>query len=228
MMARRDIVIGGAFFAAASLAHALTPRRHMSLMGRTPLEQMIPQHFGGWRLQPGATAAPEREDSLAQQLYDQIVTRQYLDAAALPVTLLCAHGPVQTDALQLHRPEVCYPAFGYDLTDDQSEVVHFPSQMMLPIRRFTARKGGVHTQVSYWVRIGEDTPASAMAQRIAIIRAAMAGVIGDGMLVRLSTMLPDNIDAAALHHRFLFEWVSAILPQHRAAFIGARANGLRP
>ena len=40
------------------------------------------------------------------------------DVTGNEIMMMLAHGASQTNDLQLHRPEVCYPAFGYQLSND--------------------------------------------------------------------------------------------------------------
>ena len=61
-----------------------------------------------------APVAPETPDSLAARLYGETVGRIYRQqSTGDQVIMLMAHGDVESNELQLHRPEVCYPAFGF-------------------------------------------------------------------------------------------------------------------
>ncbi len=163
---------------------------------------------------------PEQSDALAHMLYDQIMLRRYRDRAGHEVTLLIAHGPRQTEALQLHRPEACYQAFGYHLSAPGRSLVGRPAQGGLPLHHFTADLRNEQCTVSYWTRVGDSFPESAFDQRIAIMQSAVAGSIGDGMLGRVSNSIADSQSARALNIGFIAALMTAVYATNRAAFRG--------
>ena len=118
---RRDLLLGAPLLAAAAGAFALTPRNRLSLLGDKKLEDGIPLSIGPWRVTPSnAVILPEAEEgTLAARLYDQTVSRLYTSDTEVPVMLVVAYGSTQSDQLQLHRPETCYTAIGFEITTAQ-------------------------------------------------------------------------------------------------------------
>src|SRR6187455_2857340 len=81
------------------------------------LEKMIPQQFGDWREEPQRyvqVVNPQTQE-LLDKLYSQILTRTYVNSSGYRVMLSLAYGTDQRGSLQAHKPEVCYPAQGFQL-----------------------------------------------------------------------------------------------------------------
>jgi EpsI family protein len=221
MTSRRDFLVSALCAASAGSAYALTPRERISLLGSTKLEAIVPKTFAGWRhVESDALVVPQSDDSLASKLYSQSVGRLYMHQDGSGVMLLIAYGDTQSDQLQLHRPEVCYPAFGFALLHNDAGQIAVGGNVKIPGRMITARSQVRTEQISYWTRIGEYLPTSNGEQRNAKLRTAFAGKIPDGVLVRVSSIEDDAEKAFALNARFAAALMSGIAPEHRAALIG--------
>jgi EpsI family protein len=92
----------------------------------------------------------------------------------------------------------------------------------LPVVELTAANGGRIEDVVYWTRLGEYLPLTAGEQREDRLRAAMAGYIGDGMLVRASILRADNAQPPQwdMVADFLREMMQRIPGPHRKALVG--------
>lgn len=216
---RRDLIIGGACLAAAGSAEAIRPSKRLDLLGDRQLDAGIPRTFGNWKmLNAEGVIAPQSESSLAARLYNQTVARAYVGPGDVVVMLLVAYGNTQSDTLQLHRPEVCYPAFGFEVTSSQASQVDVGGAQ-IPGRILTAETEGRLERISYWTRIGEYLPVSEDEQRRMRFRTALAGVIPDGVLVRISNPLDNEAAGFALNSRFAADFLRAIPPELRPALI---------
>jgi EpsI family protein len=223
---RRGALIGLACAAAAGGALALEPRRRISLLGRGQLEQIVPKAFAGWSVRPSqGLVVPNDEDSLAARLYSQIVARLYVHQDGAGVMLLIAHGGTQDDLLQLHRPEVCYPAFGFALAANRLAPIELAPEARLPARALSASNSERLEQILYWTRIGEHLPVDGRSQRLAKLEDQFAGIIPDGVLVRISNLEPDPAAALAINAGFATEMVRAVTPAYRPALIGTALSG---
>jgi EpsI family protein len=221
MISRRDLLVGGMLLGASAGAWAWTPRSKMSLLGSTQLEKLIPESFGQWRALPAsALVVPEEEGSLASQLYSQRVGRIYANPDNEAAMLLVAYGDTQSDALQLHRPEVCYPAFGFDIRDITDVPVPLAPGLAIPGRRLVASSNMRTEQILYWTRIGEYLPASGSDQRWARLRSEMAGTIPDGVLVRISSLGADPARGFDLNRTLARDLMAAVSPAARRVLVG--------
>jgi EpsI family protein len=221
MINRRDLIIGGACLAAAAGAEVVRPHRRVTLLGENlTIEGAIPRAFGSWKVREGeGIITPQSEDSLAAQLYNQSVGRMYEDADHNIVMLLIAYGNTQSDTLQLHRPEVCYPAFGFEIVENRPTQIALGHGTVLPARNLVASVPGRDERISYWTRIGEYLPISNSEQREMRFRTALAGIIPDGVLVRVSNTVPEDAKGFALNARFAADLLAAVPAAVRPALI---------
>jgi EpsI family protein len=226
-MHRRDLIIGGACLLGAGAAFAAKPRRHVPLLKGGSLADLVPSTFGGWISEDvGDPLAINGPDSLSAKLYSQLVTRVYTnDAQSFQVMMLLAYGQDQTDDLQLHRPEVCYPAFGYALQTNVEIKLPVTGDVQLPARRLIAQSDERREGIIYWTRMGELLPASGREQREDRVRIAMQGIVPDGVLCRFSTTVSDPNDSWRAIQSLVPALLTAVAPKNRAVLIGTeRAN----
>jgi len=223
MIARRDLIFGAMAVSAGAASYALKPRKVVSLLQSQKLSDLIPLSFGNWVARDVSDPlALNSEDSLAAKLYNQIITRVYSDTVTgADVIMLMAHGERQTDALQLHRPEVCYPAFGYALTRNEGFTLPVGDGVSIPARRLVARLDGRQENVIYWTRLGEYLPASASQQRRDRFEIALKGLVPDGLLSRFSTVGFEPTTGWAEIERFVSGLVLAVAAKKRAVLIGS-------
>jgi EpsI family protein len=223
MIGRRDLLMGVAAAGAFGASVALKPRRRTSLLGSEKVAGIVPLNFPGWQGRDVSDlVAPTAPDSLSARLYGEVVGRVYQPASGgAEVMVLFAHGDSQTDELQLHRPEVCYPAFGYAIQSNDPMQVRLGPAAAIPARRLVA-KGADHQEcILYWSRLGEYLPTTGSEQRLDQLKTAVAGYIADGLLARFSVI--DNVhpdSAFAAMAGFIPALVRAVAPAHRAALIG--------
>ncbi len=222
---RRDLIVGGLCAAALGTAEWLRPRGRLLLLpaGLT-LEALIPERFGGWRQSQGeGVVLPPSEGSLADRLYDEQVMRTYAPQGRGPqVMLLATYGRDQSDGLQLHRPESCYPAVGFMVTERRLAMLPLTRGISVPVVHLTARFGARVEDIVYWTRLGDALPQTAGEQRSARLQSAIAGVVGDGVLIRASAVR--GADGAATFtnvEQFLRELLLNVPPARRAAFVGS-------
>lgn len=222
MKSRRDFLIGGMLLASAGSAYALTPRRKLSLLNGAKLDRMIPRSFGEWKEVPtDALVVPQSEDSLAGRLYTQSVGRVYENADNDMVMMLIAYGDTQSDQLQLHRPEICYPAFGFDVENSRAVSIAVAPGVVIPGRRMVAASNLRREQILYWTRIGEFLPSTDVEQRWMKLRTAMSGLIVDGALVRLSNISGDADAGYRMNQRFASDFIKEISQPARRALVGS-------
>jgi len=224
---RRTLLVGGAFAAAFGTAAWLTPREQMRYLEGTELGTVIPESFGAWvsQFDPNLVVPPT-EGSLTDRLYDDLVTRRYVNnQTGQQVLLLAAYGGTQTDDLQLHRPEACYPAVGMQIVARQPIVLDLGAREV-PAVELTAAAPGRVEDIIYWSRMGNSFPQSAEAQRSEKLSHAFQGYIPDGILVRASHVRAEGTSANVDLGRFLADMVGAVQGKNRLALIGT-ADGSR-
>lgn len=220
-MNRRDLLLGGALLGAAGAAAALTPRNRLVLLGDQQLDDIIPNRIGSWtHIQSTGFVLPKSPGSLADRLYSQTLTRLYASPDRVPVMLVIAYGAVQNDLLQLHRPEVCYSAVGFTISESQRATVPLGGGAELPVRELVARTESRVEEICYWTRIGDDLPTDGREQRWVKLRQQMRGYLSDGILVRMSTLGGDGEVMFPELRRFAADMIEAVKPENRPILIG--------
>ena len=184
-MNRRTLLAAMALGAGGGLGLAAHPQLRRASTRPLPEEAAFPDQFGNWRaIDPDRIVLPP-EDLLSATTYQRLIVRGYANGEGPPVMLVVAFGARQTYAMQLHRPEICYPASGFGLSE-RSEADLAWRNHMLSIGWLTAMRGSRVERVLYWTRIGSDYATSLWEQRELIVRNALCGATVDGALVRLS------------------------------------------
>jgi EpsI family protein len=188
---RRDLLAGLACAGALGLAEWLRPRTPAVLMPEGgKLTELVPERLGPWVQGPeGDIVVPRTEGSLASKLYGDQLARIYYqpDRPNLPMMLSIAYGYTQSDALQLHRPEVCYPAIGFTVGPTRPMVLKVGGASV-PAVALTATMQSRVEDVIYWTRMGRRFPRSEREQREMRFANAIDGLVPDGALVRASAI----------------------------------------
>ncbi|WP_337188893.1 exosortase-associated protein EpsI, V-type [Phenylobacterium sp.] len=222
-MRKRDLILGGLALASLGAAEALRPRNRYILLKNTTVDKTLPLQFGAWEGRPVEDLiGPELAGRLAQTLYSETVARVYFDPnTGASVMLLAAYGDTQSDLLQLHRPESCYPAVGFSLEFAQSINLPLPGGSLLPARRVIATTQERRENILYWTRMGERLPRTGGEQRVARFENSVQGYIPDGILIRCSAMGASEQGFAVLD-RFVPELLKAVAVDKRPALVGTR------
>ena len=231
MTSRRDLLIGVTCVVGAGVAYELAPRRRVTLQGADTIAQIVPRTLQGWTSRDVTDlVAPNIEGGLASRLYGETVGRVYQNTSSGDeVMMLLAHGDTQSDDLQLHRPEVCYPAFGFAISENHPIELALTSKIALPARSLVATAPDRREVIVYWSRLGEYFPLTHKQQQIDRLRTAISGVVADGLLARFSVVgLEAAAAARALMLGFIPELVLATAANKRAALVGSvRALAMR-
>ncbi|MGI4844754.1 MAG: exosortase-associated protein EpsI, B-type [Janthinobacterium lividum] len=222
-----SVVLGLAMAGTSALTGALTPKpRVLQPHEQFSLEQMIPQRFGDWRIDPSVVPlAPDPEQqSMLEKIYDQTLSRTYINSQGQRVMLSIAYGGDQSKALQLHLPEVCYVAQGFQMQKDAEDslATRFGE---LPVKRLVARLHERNEPITYWITIGEHAARAGIQQKLRRLAYGLSGEIPDGMLVRVSTIQANEIQAYGVQDRFVAEMLGVMAPRDRARLLGADLAG---
>ena len=200
-------------------------RPHIRLADTRPkvdLETLFPKAFGVWKVDtslPVQLVSPDMQQFLAT-IYSQTLSRTYINNQGQRIMLSVAYGGDQSDATRAHRPEVCYPAQGFQIISNQIGVVETPAHP-LRVRQLVAKAGGRIEPISYWVTVGDRTALSGTEQKLAQLSYSTRGVIPDGMLVRVSNIEANSVLAYQLHGTFINQMISAMPVTVRDRIVGA-------
>ena len=209
--------------AAALAAWRLTPTQRMATMhGELKLEAQIPKQFGDWQLDTavvGGVVNPQQEE-LLKQLYSQILSRTYVNRNGQRIMLSIAYGNDQRDGLQLHYPENCYPAQGFQLVSNRKVDLRLGG-LTIPARRLETVLGGQRYEpVTYWTVIGETAVRGGTDKKFAEMRYGFRDLIPDGLLFRVSSIDRDTAAAFALQDQFASALLTAVSGAIRGRIAG--------
>lgn len=218
-LTRRQTLIGGAFLVAATAGLALKPRHTENYLGNAKLEDLVPKQFSGWQFNTASGLVLPPADQLRDKIYSQLLTRVYVRDGAAPVMLLIAYSGAQDGTIQVHRPEICYPASGYRLTTVEPHTTMLAPGIVVPTRAILAETDVRREQLVYWTRLGNHFPRTWADQRTAVIAENFAGIIPDGVLVRLSST--GNGTVTPLLDMFARDLYRAVGPRMRQVLLGS-------
>ncbi|MGO4479268.1 exosortase-associated protein EpsI, B-type [Massilia sp. 2TAF26] len=221
-----SVILGVAMAGTSALTGALTPTQKVAdARANFNLDTMIPKSFAGWTIDNSVvplTPDPNQKELIAA-LYDQTLSRTYINAQGQRVMLSIAYGGDQSKQLQLHLPEVCYVAQGFDMLKDRRDELA-TGFGKLPVKRLVARQNARNEPITYWVTIGDKAVMSGLDQKLQRFMYGLSGRIPDGMLVRVSTIEADEGNAYKVQDRFVNQMLGALDPQARSRLLGAATN----
>ncbi len=214
---RRKLLLGLLFCCAAGAAAWRKPEQHLDYLGREKLDDLIPKSIGRWNFVAASGLVVPPNDQLLNAVYSQLLTRVYSDGET-SVMLLIAQSGSQTGFLQIHRPEICYTAGGYQISAVGPHPIQIGSKIV-PANSMDASSGGPAEHIVYWTRVGNKLPTSWREQRLAVAEQNLEGVIPDAILVRVS-MISDDGDAARTSiDQFVRTMLASIPANRRSVFI---------
>jgi EpsI family protein len=222
----KPILIGLAMLLAALLAVVLRPSEKLAdQIGRIDLETMIPESFGDWKLDKTVAPVnvnPQRREVL-NTIYAQTLSRTYFNADGQRVMLSIAYGGNQSDNMQVHKPERCYTAQGFQVFKViAGEMV--TDYGILPVKRLLAVQGQRNEPITYWFTVGDHVVGtnafSALDFKLHQLSYGLTGKIPDGMIVRVSTIDPNEQTSYDTQNRFVHDLLQSVSPKDRLRLIG--------
>ncbi len=220
---RKALAVVGLMVGSTAAAEWWRPTQRLAA-SREPivLETLFPKQFGPWQLDtrgPVQLVAPDAQ-AVIDKIYGQTLSRVYLDGRGGRVMLSVAYGGDQSDGTRAHRPEVCYPAQGFQILRSETVPITLASHR-LNVRRLLAVQGNRSEPITYWTTVGTRTAISGTEQKLAQLAYTTRGVIPDGMLVRVSTIDRDLPRAFDLQAQFLHDMATAVAETQRDLVLGS-------
>lgn len=137
--------------------------------------------------------------------------------------LMIAYGADQSDAKQLHYPEVCYPAQGFQIKSTSYSTLK-TSYGGIPVKRLVTIMGSRSEPLTYWTTIVDKVVLGAKQAKIEQVRYGFKGLIPDGLIFRVSTINDDVSAAFQLEEDFVSALVD-VLPSDILPRITGLARG---
>lgn len=185
------------------------------------IEQLVPTQFAGWKIDPNVmpiAPSPDVQTNL-DKLYDQILTRTYVNAQGKRIMLVIAYGGDQSDSLKAHRQEVCYQAQGFAIRSVRNDSLRAEGGDV-PIVRVHAQQGRRSEPISYWFTMGDYVVMGRAERLVTQVMYGLKGRIPDGMLVRVSNVSGDTAESYLAHDDFLRALLTVVGPNGRQRLAG--------
>lgn len=227
---RRKALLAGALMACGYAgAVTLRPTRHLADMRpKVNLETLFPSKFGVWAVDdrmPVQLVSPDTA-ALLSKIYNQTLSRTYVSPDGIRIMLSVAYGGDQSDATRVHRPEVCYPAQGFQIMANSTGTMDVRSHS-IPVRRLVARQGNRNEPITYWIVVGDTATVTSTDQKIVQLSYGLNGIVPDGVLMRVSSIDQDERQAFELQHKFVNDMFLALAPAQRDFVFGSAAASQR-
>jgi EpsI family protein len=219
---KRNLFCLAAMLLCAATAYGLTPRHKISEHNPMPkLDEAVPAQFGQWHAVPGSIQLidPGQKNTL-ERIYDQTLARTYENNSGYRVMLSLAYGGNQRDALELHKPEICYVAQGFIL-NEKTRGQLATGTANIPITRVKFTHGGRIEPVTYWVTVGDSVVSDGYSKKLVEMRYGLTGQIPDGILVRISSIDANQDAAYTLHEQFAQELMASLPDKVKAKLLGS-------
>ncbi len=222
----KNIVLLVLMLTSAGLGAVLKPT--LKLAEERPainLEEMVPKQFGDWLAQAngGGQVINPQQKKMLEEIYSQTLSRTYINKNGYRIMLSIAYGKNQGDALQLHRPEACYPAQGFTLRSKKDSQLNIANKQISSVQLETYL-GQRFEPVTYWTVVGDYVTTFGFNKKMTEMRYAWNGEIPDGMLVRVSSIDKETNTAFAVQREFSAQFIDSIAPEHRSRFAGTHAE----
>jgi len=208
--------------AATALGTVLKP--HMVVAAKSAsidLQQLVPTSFAGWKaVRTESAGATEDVQAEIDKIYAQVLDRTYIDAEGQRVMLSIAYGRDQENGSQLHRPEFCYEAQGFQVSGARDGTMT-TGYGEIPVRHMIATRRERIEPVTYCITVGERATLPGIGRKLAQLSYGLSGEVPDGMVVRVSSIDSDSAaDAYQLHERFVHDLMNALSAPGRVRLTG--------
>lgn len=219
---RHALLLAAGMGASAALATWLRPApRGVQSHAGPSLDDLIPSRFGVWSLDRDAASFVRAADRRGRQtaIYDQVLERTFMHPSGQRIMLSLAYLGEQSSDMQLHRPEVCYRAGGFRVSELSAARLQVDGRT-LPVTRLVADMPGRPEPITYWTvvggRAGEATVLPWRERLSRVFQREQA----EGVLVRISSIDPQAERAYALHGEFAADLARALAPDRRDFVLG--------
>lgn len=207
---------------AAILAFSVKPtHKIVDEIGRINLEEIIPREFEGWKeleQQVGNIVNPQQKVVL-QRIYDQTLSRTYVNKSGQYIMLSIAYGEDQSDAKQLHLPDVCYPAQGFQIRESTRGEIK-TSFGTIPVKRLFTVMGVRNEPLTYWTTVGNKVVLGGYESKKAQLSYGFSGYIPDGLIFRVSNITNEQEEAYHVQEQFVNSLLSQLSKATRERVAG--------
>lgn len=218
-----SIVLGVAMVASSGTAKLMVPTHYLATTRpAAKLAQIVPVSFGDWKEEKAmvnAVVNPTVEEAL-KAIYSETLSRTYVNSSGYRIMLALAYGANQSDGLQVHYPEICYPAQGFELLSKQLGTLSTTHGVIQVKRLETSLSRERFEPVTYWTTVGNRVAMGNIDKKLAEMHYRLGGDIPDGLLFRVSSIDRDTPRSFAEHQQFINQLLAVLSPTDRLRLTG--------
>lgn len=179
----------------------------------------VPEKVGAWTMISQDSAADAKEASFL----NDVLFRTYRRPDGQTVVLVVAYGADQRKKFNLHMPEVCYKASGYQVLSQSESTMHAPE---LKLKQLVVASGPADTEpVQYWIMLDGKQVTGELEKRAKHLYYSAVGAQADGVLVRISSFSSggDPGQDYQVQREFISSLYQSVDPQLRTLLFGRTA-----
>ena len=218
-----SLVLGSMMVFSAGTAKVMTPTIYLAKsLPAFNLEAIIPVQFGDWSEEKNLSSQivnPQTQE-LLNKLYEQTLSRTYVNTKGERVMLSIAYGIDQRDGFEVHHPEVCYPAQGFQLKSNKQGMITTPQGNIAVTRLETNLANQRFEPVTYWTTIGDTVISEGMTKRMTRLRYGLDGMIPDGLVFRVSSIDDDTTHAFLVQDIFVNSLAKTLVTSDKRRLMG--------
>jgi EpsI family protein len=161
----------------------------------------LPATVGAWK----AVGADGGAASKESKFLNDVLYRTYRRDDGSTVVLAVAYGADQRKKFNLHLPETCYKASGYQVLSLAEQAMHAPE---LKLKEMTVQDPASRQRIQYWMILGGKQVTGELEKRARHLYYSVFGVAAEGVLVRVSSF--SGADDAAHERQLQQEFIATL------------------
>jgi EpsI family protein len=218
-----SLILGALMALSAGATKLITPTVFISAsLPAFDLSTIVPIQVGEWVEQKEMNAAVINPQALEMinKIYTQSLSRTYVNKSGERIMLSISYGADQRDGLEVHHPEVCYPAQGFQVISNQRGFISTHSGAIAVKRLETNLSNQRYEPVTYWTTIGDQVVTTGVNKKMLEMGYGLKGEIPDGLLFRISSIDTDTAHAFAIQDSFVNTLAELVAPKHKGRLMG--------
>lgn len=219
---KKNMAISATLISAFLVSVVMAPTKRIAdVFPKIDLETMIPKQFGEWRIDDTVAPVITSPDIQANLnlIYNQTLNRSYINERGDRLMLAIAYGGDQSDSMQVHKPEVCYPAQGFQIIRQKDGMLD-SGFGVFPVRWLVAQQGQRIEPVTYWIKIGDSVVSNGVQWKLKQLAYGLTGRVPDGMLFRVSSISANENSSFEIHQSFIRSILESLPKELRTRLIG--------
>lgn len=171
----------------------LKPNKYLGTESPINIAKVIPAQFGDWSSTDNSSSIVQNPElsQLVDSIYSQVINRVYVNnKTGTSIMLSVAYTENQSDdsKQQSHKPDICYPAQGFTLTNRENISIDFGDHH-LSAKQMVATLNERIEPMIYWTMHGKYSANNIFESKKAQLLYSKEGFIPDGVIFRVSYVL---------------------------------------